>query len=557
MSRIANGNGAAYGATSSTHSLTPSNSGLLPSLPGYKVNIPKTGPRQQLFETREGYKFVKELRNSSSSSSPNLIGFNPTASIASLGTSSSSKCFPSLALDSLVLNFTAIVHEPGAGSSSIKQRRCSILYHVDDDTIKIVEHPQLNVPPSTLLRRSIILKEDNTPLLLDDLQYGEDIVIYGRCYSIINCADSTRRYLESIGRTNLPPRRDLEDDDERSWSKTGPMPEWGTFRREKNNLKIFMEAKLGNTVNNTGREGFNEFGNRILKFLCVWDDTEKLYGDTQEFVLVYHLSDDTIEIFNKPGIGKEQFPKLVKRAPLLKDYGFLSSTASAGASGAGEEQYYHWSDLFIGADINVYSRLLHIIDADNETRDFYDLMECPLGGGEPSIASMTTKVSYTRTIPPHNGFGSDEDSLKSCVGPLCPSSAPTRTNVFENRILSFFAKFVPKNSNDDDRRFVISFYFQDNSVKITEPTVRNSGYVGGLFLSRRKVKKESRREGQRQEGGEVEYLKVEDFVMGGKVKILTHEFVIIGGNEFTLKWLENEKLRKDPYAAAVARSERK
>jgi EF-hand domain-containing protein 1 len=545
MSRNGNGNGAAYGITSSSQSITPSNSGLLPSLPGYKVNVAKPGPRKQLFETREGYKFVKELRNSSSSSSPNLIEFNPTASIASLGSSSSSKCFPSLALDSLVLNFTAIVHEPGAESSLIRQRRCSILYHVEDDTIKIVEHPQLNVPPSTLLRRSIILKDDHTQLLLDDLQYGEDIVIYGRCYSIINCADSTRRYLESIGRTNLPPARDLEDDDERSWSKTGPMPEWGTFRREKNNLKIFMEAKLGNTVNNTGREGFNEFGSKVLKFLCVWDDTEKLYGDTQEFVLVYHLSDDTIEIFNKPGIGKEQFPKLVKRAPLVKDYGFLSSDAS----GRGEEQYYHWSDIFIGADINVYSRQLHVIDADNETRDFYDLMECPLAGGEPSIASMTTKVSFTRTIPPHNGFGSDEDSLKSCVGPLCPSSAPTRTNAFENRILSFFAKFVPKNSNDDDRRFVISFYLQDNSVKIQEPPVRNSGYVGGLFLSRRRVKKESRRGGQE---AEAEYLRVEDFVLGGKVKILTHEFEIMGGNEYTLRWLEHERGRKDPYAAAVA-----
>jgi EF-hand domain-containing protein 1 len=379
------------------------------------------------------------------------------------------------------------------------------------------------VPPSTLLRRSIILKDDHSQLLLDDLQYGEDVTIYGRIYSIINCSEQTREYLSSLGRRNLPPSK-AEDDDERSWSK-GPSPEWGSFRREKNNLKIFMEAKLGNTVNNTGREGFNEFGNRILKFLCVWDNTDKLYGDVQEFVLVYHLSDDTVEIFNKPSIGRELFPKLVKRAPLAKDY----------VTDRGEEQYYHWSDLFIGADLNVYSRNLHLIDADTETRDFYELMECPLCFGEPSLASMTSKFSFTRSIPPHNGFGSDEDSLKSCVGPLCPSTAPTRINVYENRILSFFAQLVPKKSTDDDRRFVISFYLQDNSIKIQEPPVKNSGFVGGLFLSRRRVKKPNT-EGAG--GGAGEYLRVEEFTLGARVRILTHEFVITGANEFTLKWLD-------------------
>mmetsp|Transcript_9889 Transcript_9889/g.10393 ORF Transcript_9889/g.10393 Transcript_9889/m.10393 type:complete len:510 (+) Transcript_9889:100-1629(+) len=494
-----------------------STNSLLPSLPGYKVNTYKPGPRKQLFQTKEGYKFVKDLQPLT------IEDLNSSSSISSLGTSSSTKCFPSLSFDSIVLNFTATVSDI-QDYSSYKQkiRRCSILYHIEDNTIKIVEHPQTNIPASTLLRRSVILKENGQQLLLDDIQYGEEVIIYGRVYSIVNCSEQTRQYLESIGRTNLPPAKDEED--ERSWSK-GPTPEWGSFRREKNNLKVFMEAKLGNTVNNSGREGFNEFGNRVLKFLCVWDDTEKLYGDVHEFILIYHLADDTVEIFNKPSnSGKELFPKLLKRAPLVKDYGFLSDNNS------NEEQYYHWSDIYIGCDLNIYSRILHVIDADNDTRDFYDLMDCPLGGGERSISSAS-KLSFTRTIPPHNGFGSEEDSIKSCVGPLCPSNAPTRINVFENRILSFYAHFIPKNSNDDTRRFVISFYLQDNSIKIQEPPVRNSGFVGGLFLSRRRVKKEN----------SDEYYQIDDFDIGKRVKILTHDFIINGANPFTLKWLDHER----------------
>ena len=498
-----------------------SSSSLLPSLPGYKLNKQKPQPRKQLFHSREGYKFVKELNPITTND------LNSLSTISSLGSSSSTKCFPSLAFDSIVLNFTTTVIDLQDSTGRERTRRCSILYHIEDDTIKIVEHPQANIPASTLLRRSIVIKEDGKQLLLDDIQYGEDVLIYGRVYTIINCSELTRQYLESLGRVNLPPAKE-EGEDDRSWSK-GPNPEWGSFRREKNNLKIFMEAKLGNTVNNSGREGFNEFGNRVLKFLCIWDDTEKLYGDVHEFILIYHLSDDTVEIFNKPSnSGKELFPKLLKRAPLIKDFGSLIDTSTT--SNNNEEQYYHWSDIYIGCDLNIYSRVLHVIDADNDTRDFYDLMEQPLGGCERSVSSASN-LSFTRSIPPHNGFGSEEDSLKSCVGPLCPSNAPTRINVFENRILSFYAHFIPKNSNDDTRRFVISFYLQDNSIKIQEPPVRNSGFVGGLFLSRRKVKKENSEE----------YYRIDDFDIGKRVKILTHDFIINGANPFTLKWLEAER----------------
>eukprot|EP00602_Paraphysomonas_sp_CaronLab_P006236 CAMPEP_0185024950 /NCGR_PEP_ID=MMETSP1103-20130426/8101_1 /TAXON_ID=36769 /ORGANISM="Paraphysomonas bandaiensis, Strain Caron Lab Isolate" /LENGTH=486 /DNA_ID=CAMNT_0027558049 /DNA_START=121 /DNA_END=1578 /DNA_ORIENTATION=+ len=484
-------------------------SDLLPSLPGYKAHPIRTnGAKKQYFMTLNGHKFVKD----DCGDSPDCE-LSASASIATLGSSASAKFFPSSNVDSSVLNFTATVADVHDYSANPRSRRCSILYYVEDNTVKIVEHPQPNSASGTLLRRSVVVKENGSPLTLDDLQYGEDVVIYGRVYSIINCSDSTRTFLEDIGRTNLPPRK---EDDDCSW-KDDKTVEWGTFRREKNNLKVFMEAKLGNTVNNTGREGFNEYGNMVLKFLCIWDDSERLYGDVLEFVLVYHLADDTIEIFNNQSGGKELFPKLLKRAPLVKDY---ESTADGD-----EEQYYHWSDLYIGADINVYSRMLHIVEADSETRNFYDLMECPLGPSERSVAK-SSRISFSRDIPPHNGFGSEEDSLKSCTGPLCPSTAPARSNVFENRILSFFARLLTKNSNDDKRRFVISFYMQDRTIKIHEPPVRNSGYVGGLFLSRRKVKRY----------GGSDYINEHDFEVGSTIRILTHEFYIEDANEFTLKW---------------------
>ena len=493
---------------------------LLPNLPGFKAHrVRSNGAKKQYFMTLNGHKFVKDT-------TPNDTELSSSASIMTLGSCASAKQFSSGPGDSIVLCFSVIVAELHNDS---RIRNCSLLYYTENDTIKIVEHPQPNCSSGTILRRCVVTKEDGRQLTLDDIRIGEDVVIYGQVYSVMSCSRFTRSYLEDIGRTDLPPDGSLAED---SMASVATEPEWGSFRREKNNLKAFMEAKLGNTVDNSGREGFNEFGNMVLKFLCTWDNSEVLYGDVQEFVLVYHLSDDTIEIFNSTGGaggaisgGKDQFPKLLKRAPLTKDY---QSTRSDGA----DDQFYHWTDLYIGAEINVYSRLLRVVEADSSTRDFYTLLELPLGQGERSFSASTEKVVFERPIPPHNGFGSEEDSLKSCVGPLNPTSSSVRYNSFESRVLAFFATLVSDKGVDDHRRFVISYYLQDNTIKIQEPPLRNSGFVGGLFLSRRKVKR-SQGEG---------YLTQHDFVVGQTVQVLAHNFHIDGANEFTLRWLEAEGL---------------
>lgn len=494
-----------------------------PSLPGYKPHPQRENNKKICyFKTVNGNKFVSDRDNSGSA--PPLA---PSSSIASLGSSSSGKFFPSSCSDSEVLNFTATVVDTPLDSDIARERRCSILYYVTDGSIKIVEHAQINsgTPQGTLLRRCIVVRDDGSTVTLDDIQYGEDIVIYGRVYSIVNCSGATRVYLENLGRTNIPPSKTEAEGE--LW---GDMQEsnWGSFRREKNNLKEFMEAKLGNTVNNTGREGFQQYGNMILKFLCSWDDTERLYGDVSKFIVCYHLADDTVEIFNKS--TQELFPKLLKRAPLPRE--FTGSTTSFGENNsvAGED-FYHFTDFYIGGVLNVYSRQLVIHDADSATREFYEMMESPLGEADLSYADQQI-IEFSREVPPHNGFGSEEDSLKSCVGPLCPNNPPSRSNVFESRVLSFFGNLVTDDSTDMNRKFVISYYMQDKTVKIQEPPVRNSGFVGGLFLSRRKVKKV---------GGNGEYLSERDFKVGEEIRLLTHKFILFGANDFTLKYIAEQQ----------------
>lgn len=494
-----------------------------PSLPGYKPHpTHDNNKKASFFQTVNGHKFVSDRDDRSPA--PQDLG--SSSSIASMGKSASSKFFPSSCVDSEVLNFTATVEDTHIDSGVSRERRCSILFHVQDGSIKIVEHAQANsgIPQGTLLRRCIVQKEDGSTVTLDDIQYGEDIVIYGRRYCIVNCSGATRLFLENIGRTKIPPSKTEAEGE--LWGDMQDV-QWSSFRREKNNLKEFMEAKLGNTVNNSGRDGFQQYGNMILKFLCSWDDTERLYGDVSKFILCYHLADDTVEIFNKN--SKELFPKLLKRAPLPR--AFVGSTTSFGENNSDPgDDFYHFTDFYIGAVLNVYARQLVIHEADTATREFYEMMENPLGDADMSFVDQSV-IEFKREVPPHNGFGSEEDSLKSCVGPLCPNNPPSRSNVFESRVLAFFGTLVTEDSSDVNRKFVISYYMQDKTVKIQEPPVRNSGFVGGLFLSRRKVKKV---------GGNGEYLNEFDFKVGEEIRLLTHKFKLYGANQFTLKWLEEQ-----------------
>lgn len=48
-------------------------------------------------------------------------------------------------------------------------------------------------------------------------------------------------------------------------------------------MKVFAEAALGNTVDNSRRAGFIKYDRNVLRFHAVWDDRESLYGDIQRF----------------------------------------------------------------------------------------------------------------------------------------------------------------------------------------------------------------------------------------------------------------------------------
>ncbi len=173
---------------------------------------------------------------------------------------------------------------------------------------------------------------------------------------------------------------------------------------------------------------------------------------------------------------------------------------------------------------------MQVLGCDAFTREFYDSKGITLG---PNILLEADKevVAMVREIPMYNGFGSEEDSLRSCMGgidPPPPKRDFSRMRDKEGVVLRFNATLVNDNSEDKKRRFVIQFFMEDGTISIREPPVKNSGIVGGNFMKRQIMKKPD---------GTNRY-KASDMFVGNEVSFNSHIFSLLSADEQTYKAME-------------------
>jgi hypothetical protein len=454
----------------------------------------------------------------------------------------SSSLPPFLEHDRRVLLFNAY-YEENVLQSAIEDKRVlvsEIYFYVEDGTIEIIQTKQENsgIPQGVFLRRSKVPKPGSSRFYeINDLKIGNEVMIYGRKFHIVSCNGSTNEYVmdrhgwDADEVKQLPlPRDHFAESIKAKMRRESGVP--GVDRKRKmNDLKLVMESMLGKESSITDRGMFLECGTDALCFHVIWDDRERLYGDIQYFRLFYHLADDTIEIMRaqaKSNDGRDGFTKLLKRSKLPK-----SGMPSTGS------EFYTWKDLAIGESVNVFGRMMLLAKCDAFTRQYYASNGIHLKD-DMVLQNAEKKVEVKRVIPPYNGFGSEEDSLRSCTGGLNPP--PPKKDLQKMRdksgvILRFNAQLVSDKSDDMNRRFVFQYFMEDDTISIREPPVRNSGVMGGSFLRRNTIKRPS--------GGP---FTARDMFVGNVVEIVGHRFVLLNADEFTYKLMECDD-RTFPYSS--------
>lgn len=468
-----------------------------------------------------------------------------------------------LAFDRKVLCFNAFFQESIVERRDEKDRvrQCKIYFYLEDDTLQVVEPVTDNsgLPQGTLIRRHRIPKPaptDDQFYTVHDLNVGGEVALYGRAFVLHACDEFTRGFLTKLG---------VRVGD----AFSPPVDSYSSTRKAlSQSMQPFKPYEKSDTLGQ-----FLENDRKVLRFYCVWDDTESPYGDRRYLVLLYFLADDTLSIHEvlEANSGREGGSSFLRRGKLPKEQGALVKQPGQttprtvlnvfGPSLSGRyvldnlrtgslgDKFYVDSDLTIGSVINVFGRRVLLCDCDAFTREYYTLKY-----GVSDFAPIQLKdeagQAISTDLPPFAGcFGSEEDSLQSCLAliPQPPRPSPgkhlPRDTGLERSLLRFTAKLNSGLPQDADRCFIISYYLVDDTISVYEQRQRNSGVVGGKFQERRKLKTA---DGSR-------YLLATDFVVGESVTLGGHKFVLDGADEFAYNFMYDSSFPESHVPTIIAK----
>ena len=392
---------------------------------------------------------------------------------------------------------------------------------MDDDTVHVSEPKTQNsgIPQGTLIRRHRIPRPGATNgqhFLVSDFNVDKEITFYSRTFKIVGCDQFTREFLTGLG-IGVPGNSTFPED---------------PYEKQRNELLSRMKATRPSQPKSSLKK-FLENDRRVLRFYCVWDDTNSVFGDLRHMVLNYFLSDDTIEIRESipANSGRESNTLFLRRCKLPK----RPQVARVNGRNLQDNpaDYFSERDLTIGSVLHLYGRPFVICDCDLFTQDYYrehygieDFNPVRIEDYDAELAPAIEHLpvqTHAPQGPPVRLIGDDQ----------VPKKDFKKMVLYDGVHLRFEARLKSTKQVDRDRRFVISLYLADDDISIFEPKTRNSGIVSGKFLEKRRIKKPDG----------VNYYGPDDFYLGAELTFYNHTFVVFGADEYAVKFMtQNPKI---------------
>jgi Ca2+-binding EF-hand superfamily protein len=433
----------------------------------------------------------------------------------------------------MVLRFFAYykeaVHE--SRMENYRVRKVTILYYLEDNTLQVNEPKEENsgIPQGAFVKRHHIPKGRGEFYTVLDFKLGVDCTFYARTFRIVDCDAFTAQFFQENG-LDLGEPEDYPYnpfDAQYTVMKQKEVENRGMSSIKTDDLMHWTEAMLGkptNLINEDKLAQFLKYDRKVLRFFCMWDDTPSLYGEVRKFVLHYYLADDTVEIVEsyKANSGRDPFPKLLNRQKLPVTW-----------DRPGRKEFVTAADIELGGTINVFGRDLLICDSDNFTKQFMEENFSQMFEGRTISLEEERPEPPRREIPPYTGYGSEEDSLGSFYSLVPKPPHQNWAKYFENdkKILRFVAQMDTNGPEDRERLFIVSYYLADDTMGVYEPPARNSGFMGGKFMERCRVKNP----------GSDMFYKPTDMHVGSVMEFRRHRFILIEADEYTLNYMENKK----------------
>ena len=136
-------------------------------------------------------------------------------------------------------------------------------------------------------------------------------------------------------------------------------------------------------------------------------------------------------------------------------------------------------------------------------------------------------------VPPHNGYGTEEDSIGNVYKLMPNPPKADMYKIFDNdqHVLRYESKLVSSTYEDEIRKFIVCYYPSDDSIKVFEVVERNSGIIGGKFLERRKFKNPYTKK----------YYEQTEFLIGNTIVLQNYRFLLTNCDEYTFSYMESRE----------------
>jgi hypothetical protein len=385
-----------------------------------------------------------------------------------------------------------------------RSRKMRINYYLSDDTIHIDEEKEENsgIPQGYFVKRHKLVQliDKNDPMMKNkkkyvhwtDLNVGTNLDVYGKSIRIYDCDKFTSEFYQKKGvklgpsEEFIPPKK--IEDITNIQANDGSTPESRSIENFQNiaDFKEYIEVKLKGGHPNRNLKQFLENDRKVLNFNILWYDD----GDKEEkpYIMNYFLADNTIEIreIKVNNSGKDPFNYLLRKTKLLKKPKFAFCPGLLKKNN--QVDYYTPKDLSLGNYINIYNRNCFIFDCDDFTKNWY---KKNLGiDMEPIRMKKNPPQKIIHPIPPHNGYGSEEDSLLSVyyLSPIAKIRDMIKMFKQDKHIMRYLAKLVSPLHSDPERTFIVSVFNGDSTVQVYEIASKNSGRQSCTFMERQKCK---------------------------------------------------------------------
>ncbi|KAH0569663.1 Flagella associated protein [Spironucleus salmonicida] len=472
-------------------------------------------------------------------------------------------------LDGVVLRFYAwtAVEIQESQNERVRVRHDLIDYCVVDGTIMVQERVILNSghPQGVILKRQRIpidyRNQESGYLGIEDLIIGSSVNLFGTIYNIYACTEDTRTFLNA---ENVQVNPDIPENQV-------PTDEYLATRQSRHIAETTKDVVTKHIADDKLAK-YLRHDREVLSFNAFWDNRDSAFGEVRNFIIQYFLADDNIQVLEDlpANCGRDPWPVFLRKQKVPRSRTITMFKEHE----AQTHMFIRAQDFHVGHFIDIFNRQMFLTGCDDFT---FKYMTQELGVPEiqmkpaclhshaagqsctpncKNIASIEKISRLEASLLFHDdvhGIGADEDTIGSCVSvhPLPPKKDILKWMKYGDMQLKFVAKLVPFEGKPVhithvDRRFVLTFYFSDDTFAINEICTTTATGFGSRFLQRmpivnpeQTVSEDCDRLGRGR--GKI-YYGWRDCVVGNVLKINAHAFEILEVDERTQKILNGIQL---------------